>query len=87
LKIGDRVKIKSEQDISAGLDGGSRYRELLFDRGDMVYWCGRIGILSHYRSKGKNGTIWGLKKSSWWWHEDWLEMADFFSDKDFDIWN
>ena len=85
MKIGDKVKISSKKNIIMGLDGSSRHRELLFDQRDMIHYCGKVGILNKFKSKGRNGIIWALDDTGWWWHEDWLTLVDFFTDKDFDI--
>ena len=83
MKIGQRVKIKSYHDIIKGVFK-SRHKNLLFDP-DMRNCCGQPGILKQYRNKYNNGIIWLLETNGWWWHEDWLELIDFFNDKDFEI--
>ena len=87
MKIGDRVRIKSYDDISwrknTGLGGCFYTDELLFDP-TMEQYCGDTITVSHIKVKSY-GTIYKSKENFWWWHENWVIISDFLSDKDFEI--
>lgn len=86
MKIGDKVRIKSYEEIYSGqteeISYGFYTGSFFFDFA-MKRFCGGTEKIQRVTKKNY-GNIYGLE-NGWWWLDTWLIPEDFFLDEDFDI--
>lgn len=80
---GDRVRVKSFEEISSTLDHVG-YTDDIYFNPQMKEYCGQTFVVSNYSWSGHiqlQGVLRSDGRNGWRWHESWLEPArQTFSD-------
>lgn len=70
IKAGDRVRIKSLEEIEATLDGSWKCGNVLMNKATMAQFAGKEATVYEPHTTGV------ILDNGWYWHRDWLEPIE-----------